>query len=457
MSSVIVTLLFLIPVTQIWGTTTYDNKSAGLTSIPVTADRQVRKIYLDGNDFTTISTTEFKDFGLLELLHMRDNKITSFSADAFKFNVFLREIDLSNNPIKTIPYFPDIDDTLKNLYLSHCEISETTWDLKVLYSNLEVLTLDNNQLRKIPDLTKPAAKLSELTLENNDISNSSGMLLLPMLRKLLIQDNMLNHLPDLSQLPMLAILNIQNNQIQAIPNNSFINNNKLAWLSIENNGLSYLPDFDGAKNSIWLLGLGRHSKVTSIPSDYFSGFTKLNTLWIRNMSVTSSAFAKSIGPSVKSISMDRCKIAVIPADTFVNVASLRKLTISNNGLTHFDMSNLKYMPELQFLELNGNNLVEVENAYKFCRGVACTSLKLRLNSNPIPCDKNMCWAKENTTITVTKDACSSGKAWNNVVLDDLDCPKSKYNSFLRLLRYRVIGVPGNLCVGGGVTFLAQKK
>ena len=51
-------------------------------------------------------------------------------------------------------------------------------------------------------------------------------------------------------------------------------------------------------------------------------------------------------------------------------------------------------------------------------------MEIDLSNNPIQCDKRMCWAKLNTTITVVRKACL-GKQWVDVTVDDLACPPGK--------------------------------
>ena len=96
----------------------------------------------------------------------------------------------------------------------------------------------------------------------------------------------------------------------------------------------------------------------------------------------------------------------------------------NSLMTKFDISNLKYMPSINLLDLSQNNLAKIGNATFYCHGSACTNLEILFDQNPIPCDKHMCWAKMNTSITVKRDSCLA-KQWINVTLDDLPCPTGK--------------------------------
>ena len=79
------------------------------------------------------------------------------------------------------------------------------------------------------------------------------------------------------------------------------------------------------------------------------------------------------------------------------------------------------MPHLERLSLSNSGLKKIGNATAYCRGAACTNLAISVRNSPLPCDKHMCWAKMNTSITLTRDDCL-GKKWADVTLADLPCP-----------------------------------
>ena len=186
-----------------------------------------------------------------------------------------------------------------------------------------------------------------------------------------------------------------------------------------------MPNLNATKNTLRELSMGENKNIKSIPLGYFHGFNKLQNLGLKSNSIVSMSFVRSIGPSLKTFYMRGTKIIDVPADTFVNASGIVNLFMGNNfHMTKFEVSNIKYMPLLETLELSHGSLSKIGNATSYCRGSACTNLEILIDGNPIPCDKHLCWAKMNTSITVTRDNCL-GRIWNNITLNGLPCPKGR--------------------------------
>ena len=430
---------------------TYRNSNAGLTSVPVDIPTYSKIVVLKQNALTIISAPDFSLLSALKQLFLNDNDITNISTNAFRNNTHLELLDLSGNPIKTVPFFMAIASTLKTLTMKNCEISNITWDQKIHYTGLVNLDLENNHLTAVPDMTKSSLTLKTLSLGSNNIevlnpsklnvcqqmgilvlrSNNmksiNGNLNLSNLRNLYLYNNLLTHFPYTSDLPKLQYITLYDNKIDSITND-FSNNQELTHLSLDKNRLSQMPNLDAVKDTLLDLRLSYSRNITSIPVDYFKGFTKLSHLELKGISETSISFARSFGPSLSYLNIRNSKITTVPAGTFVNATGLTTVDMSKNRINYFDISNIQYMPKLLKIYISRNALTTIGNAYTYCNGTSCTNLEIDLSHNLIPCDKRMCWAKFNATITVVMNNCI-GKQWNDMTVHDLDCIPSKCFSF----------------------------
>ena len=426
---------------------TYRNNSAGRTSVPVNIPTDSKIVELKQNALTIITASDFSLLAALRQLYLNDNDITNISTNAFDNNIHLEHLDLSDNPIKTVPFFVAIAGILKSLTMKNCEISNTTWDQKLHYTGLVNLDLDKNHLTAVPDVTKSSLTLKTLSLGSNNIEvldasklnvcqqmgilvlrdnkmkSINGKLNLSNLRNRYLSNNLLSNFPDTSDLPKLQHITLYDKEIDNIANN-FSSNQELKSLRRCIICLSQMPNLDAVKDTLLDLRLNYNRNITPVPVDFFKGFMKLTHLELKGISETSISFARSIGPSLTYLNIRNSKITAVPAGTFLNATGLTTIDMRRNRLTYFDISDIQYMPKLLKIDISHNALTMVGNAYTFCNGAACTNLEIDLSDNPIPCDKRMCWAKFNTTITVIMNNCV-GKPWNDTTVHDLACIPSK--------------------------------
>ena len=429
----------------------YEKIKVGLTTVPHDIPTNTTVAKLNGNSLTVITSSDFSHLVNLIELFLSSNEISSIASDAFN-NTVLQKLVLSKNPIKTVQFFAGIDDTLTTLSMATCEISSATWDHVIHYSNLAELSLELNQITTVPNVTRSANSLAKLQLLGNQIkvleaakldgchklqhlilsynptTHVDGLLKLNKLEKLELNDNMLNHFPNLSGLPELHTLVMSKSTFLNIPNDCFANNSKLNSLFLSKNNMNKMPNLDGARSSLEKLIMANNYNITVIPTDYFKDCTKLREITLNGLLVTSLAFGRSIGPSVGKIYMKGGILTDVPADTFPSASGVTEINLERHKISHFDMSNIQYMPLLTTIFLWKNNLTKIGNAYDYCKSKACSDLKIDVTDNQIPCDRHMCWAKRQTTIDVNRDPCPSGEDWNDLTLNDLPCPNG--NVFL---------------------------
>ena len=76
---------------------------------------------------------DFSPLTTLRILNLNVNNFTTISFNAFDNNTNLVHLELSNNPIKIVPFFSAIAGTFHTFIIINSEISNTTWDQEIHY------------------------------------------------------------------------------------------------------------------------------------------------------------------------------------------------------------------------------------------------------------------------------------------------------------------------------------
>nr|XP_020828543.1 leucine-rich repeat-containing protein 69 isoform X3 [Phascolarctos cinereus] len=161
---------------------------------------KLRKLNLGNNQLEEVPE-ELMFLKNLEILHLFENLIKSFSPKSFDGLENLNILNLNHNKLKTIP--PEIN----------------------RLQNLKSLSLNNNQLTDIPKELCSLACLSEIQLNYNQIvSIPEEFKSMKNLRKLSLARNLIDVFPMvLCSLRNLKTLDIAGNFIQMLPKNEYRN------------------------------------------------------------------------------------------------------------------------------------------------------------------------------------------------------------------------------------------
>lgn len=183
----------------------------------------VRSIDLSYNQITEIPDDIFTLTSLYELI-LPGNQLKTISPSIAES--FITKLNLSSNPIESLPVLPD---SLEELYISSCNLTEIDKNVAEA-KNLVKLIASSNNLTEIPFMPY----LIELDISNNKIREFPS-------------------LPD-----TLLVLNLSFNQIVTLPNKmNFVD---LEFLDLSFNNITTLPDFSQ------LAGL-KHLILSCIPAD----------------------------------------------------------------------------------------------------------------------------------------------------------------------------------------------
>ncbi|ESO88930.1 hypothetical protein LOTGIDRAFT_228902 [Lottia gigantea] len=221
-------------------------------------------IHLDisSNQITYVSSQSFDDLTNLRMLNLSYNKISSLQNNTFNDSVFLQNLFLNNNRMKSLPSFVQLEQLL-HLDLKNNRLTFLAEDTFNGLKSLLGMSLRNNNITALPSrLLKDSSKITFLDFSYN-----------------LIQ--FIEKHPDYStpwgHLSELILLRLDNNKIRTL-NDELSYFTKLQFLFLDNNLLSkILPDMFPSS----LVGLELSYNHISYFSNIFRKLTQLHTLSIQ--------------------------------------------------------------------------------------------------------------------------------------------------------------------------------
>ncbi|XP_061109557.1 trophoblast glycoprotein b [Conger conger] len=185
----------------------------GFSAVPKDLPKHVKVLSLSGNNISQLSVDSFTDL-LTQLtdLHLTGNKIEQVEPNSFTNLPSLRLLDLSNNRLHSFSSEAFlVNNSLQELNLSRSLYDYSYNEISSLLQNgtpgLSVLDLSNNNLLYLPEnIFSNSGNLSRLNLRNNSlVSFRNGTLKNVRLLSLDLRENSLKELPNSS----LAELSLQ--------------------------------------------------------------------------------------------------------------------------------------------------------------------------------------------------------------------------------------------------------
>ncbi len=227
------------------------------------------------------------------------------------------------------------------------------------------------------------------------------------------------------------------------------------------------------------------NSITYIPGSYFENLLNLDEIWLIGNAITDFAdTAFSQVPSVTKICLQQNQLTVIREMMFSGLPNLSDLRISLNQIHTIEQGSFKNNMALTILAIHGNSLETVSQSI-FAPNNHPTSLDLiYMYNNPLQCDQDLCWIKQDNTITVAVatavecigPAALAGRMWDTLTEHEIcNTPvstpyavqgkgysiwdpeggangKKKWGGSVKKLKYVGGGVRGKIKIcGGGVT------
>ncbi|KAK0089180.1 hypothetical protein PV325_008626 [Microctonus aethiopoides] len=291
---------------------------------------KLERLDLGENNMWSLPEGSFCTLRNLEVLNLTRNRLREVSS--FHFNLGagrcggnLRDLDLSNNSIESLPTAAFSGLTLLHtLDLRSNAINFMADRSFEGLSSLIVLRLSDNRLSSLPpELFNEARNIKEVHLKNNSL-NVLPPGLFNDLTQLLVLDLSKNELTTewvnaatFTGLARLIILDLSSNRINRLESAVFRNLSSLQVLRLQEN------------------------LIESLPENTFSALRNLHTLVLSDNQLT-----------------------VIDATTLSGLYVLSLLSLDNNRLNVMHPSSLRNASSLQDLHLNGNRLTAVPDALK---------------------------------------------------------------------------------------------
>ncbi|KAI1404133.1 hypothetical protein F4819DRAFT_165154 [Hypoxylon fuscum] len=286
--------------------------------------------------------------GSVRNLRITHNHLSELTAWGHLMN--LQYVDVSNNQLSSLHAFKDLVH-LRSLRADNNHI--TSLDGIKMHDSLQVLRARGNLLSEVDlDGTK-LQRLTELDLENNQISSIEGI----------------------EQLTCLVSLNLQHNNLEFFGPTEDVSVDNLRYLKVSNNDLT---DLDLASfPSLRLLHADRN-QLTTITG--FSRCRRLDSLSLREQrgeepldaSFLNAAYEvrklflsgnllATFNPSVDFLNLQylelaNCGLQGLPAELGQLMPNLRVLNLNMNAIE--DITALRYIPRLKKLLVAGNRLAD---------------------------------------------------------------------------------------------------
>ncbi|XP_071713290.1 receptor-like kinase TMK4 [Rutidosis leptorrhynchoides] len=314
----------------------------------------LEEVYLDGNNFTSISSGFFVGLTNLKSFSISDN------------------LDLSPWTI------PDnlLDSTnLKTFDASNANISGSIPDIFDNFPNLQDVRLSYNNLTGILPVSLGRSEVMNLWL-NNQKQGLSGTLdvlaNMTQLKQVWLQANAFTGaVPDLSQCTDLFDLQLRDNQLTGVLPRSLSSLPNLANITLQNNKLQGpLPVFGNSTK--FELGLNTNSFCLSIPGDCDPQVSALLDVagalgypmslaetWRGNNACEGGwdfVTCDSLGKNVTAVNFGKQKFSGTISRSLVNLTSLRTISLNENNLVGSIPDVLVSLPDLILIDVSNNNL-----------------------------------------------------------------------------------------------------
>ena len=429
-----------------------------ITELPANAFSvlNVERIDLGENPITTIHQDAFNGIGdtLTDLiLHVDRFSPPDFPSTALAKLPLLKTLHVSKFDMPTLP-----TDALTSLS-SLVELSITESKLEEISSNdfssqqnsLEILHLESNAIHQFPtealgvlsalkkldftlneitgDIPTNAfinnAQLQEIDLSNNQIypiREGAFIGITNTLKTLHMRSNKLTRF-DLDKIGTLGVLEdldlSYNGDLTAIGDGAFSNMHQLKKLNLHGCYIGNLAEgsFRGIKDSLLILQLAEN-RITSIGPGTFSGFTKLQDLYLDHQSlenVLGTNTFSGLESVLRELSLEGTGFSTKNWPAVKSLASLTKLKLKNNQIDSVPDFALQKLTQVQTLDISFNTLMEVTqlsltgpqnslNSIELgtnvlttlneCSFYGFTQLKhIGLKDNPLHCDCKLKWLR----------------------------------------------------------------
>lgn len=223
-------------------------------------------------------------------------------------------------------------------------------------TNLQVLLLEDNELKSLPSEIGQLTALSILRLPNNElVSLPPEIGQLSALQELQLDNNQLATLPpEIGKLSALVKLHLINNNLASLPS-EIGQLSALEELNVDYNQIASLPPTLGNLSALKELHLS-HNNFVSLPPE-IGRLSALTILDIGNFDLPSLPLEVCRLTALNELYIDFNKLTSLPPE-ICQLTKLKKFSLSNNHLTSLP-PEIGQLSELTELSLNENQLASL--------------------------------------------------------------------------------------------------
>ncbi|XP_043199067.1 chaoptin-like, partial [Amphibalanus amphitrite] len=303
------------------------NTITSISSSDYSGMPHLRQLNLSGNNMTNINQTAFQNSTQLQFIDLSHNRLTTLHEDTFSGLVRLA-LELNNNQLSTLPeaIFSRLKvQMLQKINLAHNRFDTMPLDaLRKQFIFLDDVNMSHNQVRSIPPKEDILANVKILDLSFNPLSPDSVEILMnepKAARELHLVGCGVRTIPVL-ETPYLRVLNLSRNDVVKISESLFERPTLLQTIDLSYN---QIPNLSFGLATIWpKLRFVRELDVSGNPISYVirGDFTYLNNL--EKLRLT-----------------DLAKCSRIEKTAFESLPSLRELSLhSYPGVTALDVKGI---------------------------------------------------------------------------------------------------------------------
>ncbi|XP_047030917.1 chaoptin-like [Helicoverpa zea] len=321
--------------------------------------RNITELDLSRQCISSIKNKAFTQMVNLKHLNLSTNNILEIENASFS-NSSIAVLDLSHNKVTHLNFLQNCLVNLTELYLNNNNItvvSESSFDAQ---TQMKKLDLSMNGIKIIEQYSLPLQNLQYLNIVGNALAGTiKENVFSPakFLRFLDLSNFNISRIENFAfvDLTGLARLNLSNNQIETIEPNNFIGVDNMYSLDLSSNRLTNLSINSTFLNNLKALYINDNF-LTNI-SGLFKKKSKLLYLDVSNNKITNlSTVGANIFPNITVLRASNNKMKTFNNDNTNTLTTLIDLRLASNDISDI---NLSYYKELMAVDLSNNNLTHL--------------------------------------------------------------------------------------------------
>ncbi|XP_063988423.1 toll-like receptor Tollo [Diachasmimorpha longicaudata] len=304
----------------------------------------LRELDLSNNSIETLPTAAFSGLARLQSLDLRSNAINFMADRAFESLSSLVVLKLTDNRLSSLP--PELFNDARNIKEIHLQNNSLNVLAPGLFNDLtQLLVLD--------------LSMNELTTEWVNSATFTGLVRLVVLD---LSSNRINRLEPavFRDLYSLQILRLQDNLIATLSENTFSALYNLHTLILSDNQLTIIDAT--TLSGLYVLSLLSldNNRLNGLHPSSLRNASSLQDLHLNGNRLTAVPDALKATPLLRTLDLGENLISEIPTGTFDHVSQLYGLRLTENHIGNLTKGIFEKIKELKILNLSRNRIQYIE-------------------------------------------------------------------------------------------------